>query len=220
MDVENFDPPIIDFDYFIDACKKGILANVKESLTTLAEELGKNKEYIINYPDENYTTGYMHAVYNNNLEVIRYFIKNYYCNNFYINIEGSSALLIAIEKELIDCLKYILLNDNTIKKIIETIDLLDSIYLKKKKIYVKLDDLLTSFGQDNPNVIKLFLKLEKLDKVELKFYRDLNFLHFEQIILCFKNSKNSIILSLLNNTFGSYEDLEYIYDKIKTGEVM
>ena len=61
MDNEIFEPPIIDFEYFIEACKKGILSDVKESLSQLALiesqtsllSLETLKQNIINSPDEN-----------------------------------------------------------------------------------------------------------------------------------------------------------------------
>ena len=216
------DKPTIDFNYFIDACKKGILPIIKESLIILENELNVNIQNIINHPYENDMSGYMHAVNNNRVDVVRYFLYNYDdCDNFYINMEGYSAISIAVKNGFFDCLKYILCKDSTIKYILKNLKDLKLLYNDKKKIYNKIDTLIDTFGEQDPRISKLFSKLNEKDDLERIIYSNLDLSNFEQIILCFEIRSNPIIKSLLINTFGSYDNLVYIYTNMcsESGDV-
>lgn len=228
MDHEIFEPPIIDFEYFIEACKKGILSDVKESLSRLALiesqtsllPLKTLKQKIINSPDENNMSGYMYAVNNNRLDVVRYFLYDYDCESFYKNDEGNSALLIAAQKGFVDCLKYILRKDGTINDILLELSTLKRLYSNKNILYNKIDNLIHEFGESHPEVIKLFTILNKMDEKEKEIYTNLDLLDFEQIILCFRETSDPIIISLLNNTFGNENDLNYIYENMQSEGVL
>lgn len=162
----------------------------------------------------------MHAVDNNRTDIVRYFLYNYNCESFYKNNDGYSALLLAVKKGFTDCLKYILKKDTTVNEILSNLKKLRSLYSAKDKLYYEIDELIIELGELDPGVLKLFSELNKIDDIEKNIYSNLDRLDFEQIILCFKNTSNPIIQSLLINTFDSYDELISIYTNMTSGDVV
>ena len=197
------------FKYFLNQCLNGTVINIKEALKNLSKNKSEFIDGIINYKDKYGMTGFMYAIKNNNKEVTRFFLYNYNPNSLLGDKIGDRLLFYLIKKNYFEIFKQIILRD---KKINEIIKLLQEI---KIKIFDEADTVLKKQGFESEELNILYGKIDELDGYEKNLLFELGLLDFDKIFLLYKKIKeegfNNICTSLLYNTYGTFETINYIY---------